>query len=289
MPVHFKAGGGDLPMTSALWVVTTVMAGAALLFVLRPLAARRSALTKAGIAVAMFIPSIAIGLYSYLGTPDAASPVSSMKPLTSRTMANAQSTAPDKKIDSVGKLLEGLERRLELDPEDAGDWLLLAKSYRHLDRIHDARVAYAKAVALGKEDAAFAQFLDVDSATGSTQSQDVDARPAIRGRVSMNSEIASQFEPTATVFVFARAVNGSPMPLAVVRKPVSELPFEFVLDDSLAMTAGMSISSAKEVVVMAKISSSGNAMQPDAGFEANSGPVAVVNAAYLDLMIARQE
>ena len=75
------------------------------------------------------------------------------------------------------------------------------------------------------------------------------------------------------------------MPLAVVRKPVSELPFEFVLDDSLAMTAGMTISSAAEVVVTAKVSSSGNAMQTDAGFEANSGPVAVANAAYLDLKI----
>ena len=101
-------------------------------------------------------------------------------------MANAQSPAPDKNIDSVGNLLKGLEQRLEREPEDAGGWLLLAKSYRHLDRIDDARVAYAKAVALGKEDAAFAQFLDVKSAADSTQTQEVAAAPAIRGRVSMD-------------------------------------------------------------------------------------------------------
>ncbi len=276
-------------MTSALWIVTAVMAAVALIFVMRPLAGRKPGLPRAGIAVAILVPGIAIGLYSYLGTPEAANSESSMEQQTSGLMANAQSPAPDKNIDSVGNLLKGLEQRLEREPEDAGGWLLLAKSYRHLDRIDDARVAYAKAVALGKEDAALAQFLDVKSAADSTQTQEVAAAPAIRGRVSMDIEIANQFKPTATVFVFAKAINGSAMPLAVVRKPVSELPFEFVLDDSLAMTAGMTISSAAEVVVTAKVSSSGNAMQTDAGFEANSGPVAVANAAYLDLKITGKQ
>jgi hypothetical protein len=276
-------------MTSALWVATAVMAAMALLFVIRPLVAQRSGFPKAGIVAAILVAGIAIGLYSYLGTPEAANSVSSAELQASRMLANAQSPASDTKIDSVGSLLEGLEKRLEREPEDAGGWLLLAKSYRHLGRIDDAHAAYAKAVALGKEDAAFAQFLDVDSAVSSTQTREIAAAPAIRGRVSMDTEIASQFKATATVFVFAKAVNGSPMPLAVVRKPVSELPFEFVLDDSLAMTAGMTISSAEEVVVTAKISTSGNAMQPDAGFEANSGPVSVANAAYLELKIRRQE
>jgi hypothetical protein len=276
-------------MTSALWGVTAIMVAIALLFVIRPFAAQRSGLPKAGLVVAMLVPGIAIGLYNYLGSPEAVHSVSFTDPQNSQTRVNAQSPLPDKKIDSVGNLLAGLEQRLEREPGDAGGWLLLAKSYQHLERIDDARVAYAKAVALGKEDTAFAQLIDVTSASDSFQTPEVAAPGAIRGEVSMDSEIASRFKPSATVFVVAKAVNGSPMPLAVVRKLVSELPFEFVLDDALAMTAGMTISSAAEVIVTAKISSNGNAMQPDAGFEANSGPVVVANPAYLELKITRQK
>lgn len=274
-------------MNNVLWVITVVMAAIALLIVVRPFVAPGSSLPKAGIIVAMLVPGVAIGLYSYLGSPDAVSSLPSAMP-SGRTIANRQSPVQAGKINSVANLLEGLEQRLEREPDDAGGWLLLAKSYRHLDRIDDARVAYAKAEAMGQVDAAFAQLLEVELASGSSQSQQPVAAPAIRGKVSMDAELVTQFNPTAAVFVFAKAVNGSPMPLAVVRKMVSELPFEFVLDDSLAMSAGVKISSAAEVIVSAKISTSGNALQPDAGFEATSGPVAVANPSYLELMIVRQ-
>ena len=59
-------------MTSALWIVTAVMAAMALIFVMRPLAGRKPGLPRAGIAVAILVPGIAIGLYSYLGSPEAA-------------------------------------------------------------------------------------------------------------------------------------------------------------------------------------------------------------------------
>jgi cytochrome c-type biogenesis protein CcmH len=56
------------------------------------------------------------------------------------------------KAASVNELLTGLEQRLEENPDDAKNWLLLAKSYDHLGRHVDAADAYAKAVDLGLSD-----------------------------------------------------------------------------------------------------------------------------------------
>ena len=60
---------------------------------------------------------------------------------------------PTKDIAPVSSLVDGLAKRLYENPDDAGGWLLLAKSYRHLDRPAEANTAYANAKQLGQSDA----------------------------------------------------------------------------------------------------------------------------------------
>jgi cytochrome c-type biogenesis protein CcmH len=88
-----------------------------------------------------------------------------------------------------------------------------------------------------------------------------------------------------TVFVIAKAVDGSPMPLAVIKKPASELPFEFVLNDSASMVKGMSVSTAEQIIVTAKISPSGDALQSAPGLEATSHAINARDGNYLELEI----
>jgi len=79
--------------------------------------------------------------------------------------------------------------------------------------------------------------------------------------------------PGDTLFVFARAAEGPRMPLAILKRGAGELPFNFTLDDSMAMSQELRLSSAKQVVVGARISKSGNATPQSGDLVGQSAPL----------------
>jgi cytochrome c-type biogenesis protein CcmH len=100
-----------------------------------------------------------------------------------------------------------------------------------------------------------------------------DGTERISGRVMLSPDIASQVSGKDTVFIYANASEGPRMPLAIVRTTVDKLPFDFVLDDSLAMNPQMKLSQVKSVMVRARISKTGNAMPQAGDFGASVGPM----------------
>lgn len=90
-----------------------------------------------------------------------------------------------------------------------------------------------------------------------------DAVPAASQGLSVTVELAaelqSKVEPGDAVFIFARAVSGPPMPLAVKRLSVADLPAEVSLSDSDAMMPQLKISAFEQVQLVARISRSGDA------------------------------
>ena len=83
---------------------------------------------------------------------------------------------------------------------------------------------------------------------------------AVSGTVTLSPALAAKASPGDTLFIFARASEGPKMPLAILRLQAKNLPAAFSLDDAMAMSPAMKLSSFPEVVVGARISKSGNAM-----------------------------
>ncbi|MDP1692871.1 MAG: c-type cytochrome biogenesis protein CcmI, partial [Burkholderiaceae bacterium] len=97
---------------------------------------------------------------------------------------------------------------------------------------------------------------------------------SVSGTVTLAPALAAKANPEDTLFVFARAVEGPRMPLAILRKQVKDLPLSFTLDDSLAMTPAARLSSAPRVVVGARISPRGDATAQPGDLQGFSAPVA---------------
>jgi cytochrome c-type biogenesis protein CcmH len=87
---------------------------------------------------------------------------------------------------------------------------------------------------------------------------------ALRGSVRISPALKGKYGTEDTVFIYARAADGPPMPLAILRRKAGELPLDFALDDSMAMAPGAELSSFARIVVTARISPSGQA-KPQAG------------------------
>ncbi len=102
------------------------------------------------------------------------------------------------------------------------------------------------------------------------------AAPAkVSGTVSLAQPLKARVAPDDTLFVFARAAEGSRVPLAIVRRQVKDLPLQFTLDDSMAMSPAAKLSGATSVIIGARISKSGDAMPKSGDLQGVSPAVAV--------------
>ncbi len=82
---------------------------------------------------------------------------------------------------------------------------------------------------------------------------------SVAGSVTISPEVAAKVAESDTLFVFARAEDGSRIPLAVLRGTARQLPMAFSLDDSMAMSPQAKLSQAGAVRIEARITRSGNA------------------------------
>lgn len=182
----------------------------------------------------------------------------------------------------AGKPEELVHKALELSPDnDMGLWLAgmaareqgdnkTALDYwqRLLPQVQDDAESYQevrKLIQGVQEDMGIA-VADNDGprqpAQGSQAAAAANASEGIRVRVSLAPALQDRVSPDDSLFVFARATSGPPMPLAAAKLQAKDLPLDIVLNDAMAMMPSLKISGFDSVQVNARISKSG---QPVAG------------------------
>lgn len=276
-------------MSLVFLATTMVMAALAVGFIVLPQRKLLKARRLTGSALPMFIiPVVAVGGYALLGSPAAMTAQPPQQKLYPNYLA--QEKTPDKKsVGSVNSLLAGLEARLEREPDDAGSWLLLAKSYRHLGQPGKAREAYAKAKALGMTDDDFES--DTLSASDAGVARQTAAPlpandgPEIRGHIALSDSLAAGVSAKDTIFIFAKASSDQRMPVAAIRRPAVDLPFSFSLSDRDALMAGASMADYDTLIVSARLSRSGLATDAEGAFETRSEPVSPTGDAFVQLVL----
>jgi len=185
-----------------------------------------------------------------------------------------------------GQRLEGeparlIERALEIDPKNLKALALAGTVAFERQDYAVAAALWSRMLPLVPPDSEDARIIsgNVEEAKklagiGASPKAEAKAHPGVRGTVRLAPGLSKQVKPDDIVFVFARAAEGPPMPLAVLRARAGDLPLQFALNDSMAMAQGLTVSAYPRVVVTARISKTGSA-KPSAGdLQGASAPVA---------------
>ena len=155
-----------------------------------------------------------------------------------------------------------------------GDYRTAAATWRLLQPQLEPGSSVAKSVA---EQIAIA---DARAGGGPASTSSSGAAAATQGasmrvEITLAPSLKSKLAKGDVLYVYARAPNGPPMPLAVARIDPVKLPATVVLNDAMAMTPQLNLSSAPQVFVGARISHDGQPTAQPGDLEGDGGVVAV--------------
>ena len=201
--------------------------------------------------------------------------------------------------DLTGDAKPLIERALTLDPNHPKSrWLagMLAYQEREFEKVTGFLQPLLQQTEPGSEIHEGLKRL-IEEAQSQTQDQSGDISLnnekdqqtiSVNVKVSLSEEFNDQVDAEDIVFIFAKAIQGPPMPLAVKKLKVKDLPVTVTLDDSLAMRPDLKISSHEYVTISARISKSGNAISSSGDFQGEVFDIDTGNSESVEILINKQ-
>ncbi len=212
--------------------------------------------------------------------------------------ADALAMAQGGKI--AGEPFEFIKRALELKPDDTTGLWLAGLGYEEQGQYEQAVQHWRKLETMMQDDPASQNevrnlIARAEQKLGRAVTvETAPAKPvaassvALKVTVSLDAALQDKVSAEDTVFIFARAMEGPPMPLAAVRKQVRDLPLTVTLDDSMAMMPQMKLSNYAKVLVGARISKSGTAKAESGDLTGEIENVATNTADQITLTISKR-
>jgi cytochrome c-type biogenesis protein CcmH len=192
-----------------------------------------------------------------------------------------------------GRAAQLLEQAVQADPANQrGLWLLGISQFQH-DDYAAAAATWRRLQPLLDPESNVARAVTEQIAVAEARAGGKSAQPAAAGtegprltvQVELDPSLRAGLKPGAALFVYARAEQGPPMPLAVARLDASQLPATVTLTDAMAMAPQLKLSSAARVFVGARISASGQAIAQAGDLEGDAGVVEVDHAGPIRIII----
>jgi cytochrome c-type biogenesis protein CcmH len=123
------------------------------------------------------------------------------------------------------------------------------------------------------------------AAASATPKAGAEGGPHLTVKVTLDPSLTSKVAPGDTVFVYAKAASGPPMPLAIQRLRADQLPATVVLTDGMGMMPSMRLSQFPQIIIGARVSKSGNAIAQSGDLQTVSKPLDVASTAPINLTI----
>ncbi|MEK7989560.1 MAG: c-type cytochrome biogenesis protein CcmI [Thiotrichaceae bacterium] len=177
--------------------------------------------------------------------------------------------------DQLQQALDYWERLLPLLPENETDAITsLTENINQIKQVLGQPLIETTQVATKPAQATDNGDITATKPAQATDNGDAAATGNIQVSVRLDPSLQDKVQAGDTLFVYARATKGSPMPLAILRLSATDLPVQAAtLDDTQAMMPSMKISNFEAVTVMARISKSGGAMEQPGDLKGTVTPV----------------
>ncbi len=177
--------------------------------------------------------------------------------------------------EHLAKAARSLAKVLQQDPENTDALSMLGMVAEERGDKEQAQKAWQ--LLLPKLDKADPRYALVQQKLGLTSTPEQAEAPntaAVSGRqisvqLSISPELAEQYK-TGTLFVFAKAVDGPPLPLAVQKLAVFNGTQSIELSEAQAMQPGWTLANAERIQISARLSLSGQVLNDENGPQVQS-------------------
>lgn len=184
---------------------------------------------------------------------------------------------------SINKAAKYLSKVLQLEPTNRDAISMLALIAYERGDWAEAKAAFELVLAtLNETDPGYvavkARIAEIDEqlkSANNLQQNEALQGPSISVTIEISDELKTAVPENAVLFVFAKAVSGPPMPVAVVKLTEFTLPQTLILSDSNAMVEGLNLSSTPSIKLVARISQDENVAAAEGELQGESAALKV--------------